>query len=82
MSQYKHFSYDERVELARMVHQGASKAAMAEQLGRCRSSIEREIKRNVNKNGYYNPDTAQRRYEARRQRGSIIERLSQWWIHI
>ena len=46
MSQYKHFSYEERVELARMYHQGASKAAIGTQLDRPRSSIEREIARN------------------------------------
>jgi hypothetical protein len=34
MSQYKHFSYYERVELARMHHQGASMPAMAERLVR------------------------------------------------
>jgi len=77
MSQYKHLSYCERVELARMVHQGASKAAMAEQFGRPRSSIEREIARNGNKDSTYNADTAQRRYEARRRRGSILDRVLQ-----
>lgn len=77
MSQYKHFSYYERVELARMRYLGASMPAMAEQLGRPRSSIEREIARNGNKDGTYNPDTAQRRYEARRKRGSMLERLLQ-----
>lgn len=75
MSQYKHFSYRERVELARMHHQGVPIAAMVAQLGRPRSSIEREIARNGNKDGTYNPDTAQRRYEARRKRGSILDRV-------
>ncbi len=73
MSQYKHLSYHERVELARMQFQGASKAAMADRLGRDRCSIGREIERNANKDGTYNPDTAQRRYEARRRRGCILD---------
>jgi IS30 family transposase len=77
MSRYKHFSYCERVELARMHHQGASIAAMVEQLGRPRSSIEREIARNGNKGGTYNADTAQRRYEARRKRGSILDKIAE-----
>jgi len=77
MSQYKHFSYCERVELSRMHRQGASIPAMVEQLDRPRSSIEREIGRNGNKDGTYNPDTAQRRYEARRRRGSILDRVLQ-----
>ncbi len=77
MSQYKHLSYEERVELGRLRHQGASSSAIAEQLGRPRSSIDREIARNVNKDGAYNPDTAQRRYEARRRRGSILDHVLQ-----
>ena len=77
MSQYKHFSYEERVELTRMVHQGLSRAAMVEQLGGPRSSIDREIARNGNKDGAYNADTAQARYEARRKQGSRLDRLLQ-----
>ena len=77
MSQYKHFSYEERVELARMYHQGASKAAIGTQLDRPRSSIEREIARNGNKDGRYNAETAQQRYEARRRQGSRLDRLLQ-----
>ena len=77
MSQYKHLSYKERVELGRMHHQGACRAVMVEQLGRPRSSIDREIARNVNNDGTYNPDTAQRRYEARRKRGCILDHVLQ-----
>ncbi len=71
MSQYKHFSYQERVELARMIHEKVPKVAIGQCLGRPRSSIDREIARNGNKDGTYNADTAQRRYEARRRRGSM-----------
>jgi len=75
MSQYKHFSYQERVELARMLVEKVPKVAIGQCLGRPRSSIDREIGRNGNKDGTYNFDTAQRRYEARRRRGSILDRL-------
>ncbi len=77
MSQYKHFSYQERVELARMLVEKGTKVAIGQCLGRPRSSIDREIARNGNKDGTYNADTAQRRYEARRRRGSILDRLLQ-----
>ena len=77
MSQYEHFSYQERVELARMLVEKAAKVAIGQCLGRPRSSIDREIARNGNKDGTYNPDTAQARYEARRRRGSILDRLLQ-----
>ncbi|MCP4492921.1 MAG: IS30 family transposase [Gammaproteobacteria bacterium] len=73
MSQYKHFKYHERVELARMHFQGATLSTMADRLSRDRCSIGREIKRNGNKDGTYNPDTAQRRYEARRRSGCILD---------
>ena len=74
MSDYKHFSYQERAELSRLLHGGASKAAIADRLDRPRSTINREIRRNANKGGIYNPDTAQRRCEARRRRGCKLDR--------
>jgi IS30 family transposase len=77
MSQYEHFSYQERVELAGMLVEKVAKVAIGQCLGRPRSSIDREIARNGNKDGTYNPDTAQARYEARRRRGSILDRLLQ-----
>ncbi len=77
MSRYKHFSYCERVELTRMLHEKATKVAIGEHLGRPRSSIEREIARNGNKDGTCKSDTAQRRYEARRRRGSVLDRFLQ-----
>lgn len=73
MSRYKHFSYIERVTLARMLHEGASKTAIVEELKRSLSTLNREIERNSNQDGNYNPDTAQRRYEARRKRGCILD---------
>ena len=77
MSKYKHFSHEERVILSQKLDAGASRQAIADELGRPRSSIDREIRRNSNKDGSYNPDTAQRRYEARRQRGSVLDRVKE-----
>ena len=73
MSRYKHFSYEERVTLARLLHEGAKKSSIVEELGRSLSTLNREIERNSNQDGSYNPDTAQRRYEARRKRGCILD---------
>ena len=77
MPRYKHFSYEERAELARMLHQGVPKTAIADKLARHRSSIDREIGRNRNKDGSYNPETGQRRYQARRRRGCILDRVGE-----
>jgi len=75
MAQYNHFSYEERVILSQRLAKKISRNDIASELGRSRSSIDREIGRNGNKDGSYNPDTAQRRYEARRQRGCILDRI-------
>jgi len=77
MPRYKHFSYEDRAELARTLHQGVPKTAIADKLSRHRSSIDREIGRNRNKDGSYNPETGQRRYQARRRRGCILDRVGE-----
>ena len=77
MTQYTHLIPDERATIARMRAQGASIAAIARQLGRARSTIIRELRRNANKGGHYNPDTAQNRYLARRRRGCILDRIEE-----
>ena len=62
MTPYTHLTPDERATIARLRAQGASIAAIARQPGRARSTIIRELRRNANKDGHYNPDTAQNRY--------------------
>jgi transposase, IS30 family len=55
---------------------------MADRLGRHRSMIYRERKRNREADGSYLPETAHRFAWARRLRGSKIERRSQLGIHV
>ena len=54
-----HFTLEERELLYRLKHRGKSKAEIAELLGRHRSTIYRELERNMGQRGY-RPKQAQR----------------------
>ena len=60
---------------------GLSKSEIARRLGRHRSTINREIGRNANADGY-RPESAERRAWARKLRGSKIERSTHLTEHI
>ena len=90
MPKYRHLTYQERETFARLRAEGMSQNAIAAELGRCSSSLGRELKRNVNKDGGYNPATADRRYLARRQKlclldqnkdlaGYVVQQLNEGW---
>ncbi len=66
--QYKHLSASERDAIHRGRLQGQSPAAIAESLGRSRSTVLRELARNGGAAGYDAP-SAQRRYQQGRRRG-------------
>ena len=69
---YQQVTEMERYTLSLALSQGVSKVQIAHALGRSRSTIQREIKRNRERNGYYKPYIAQeiaafRRKESRRK---------------
>lgn len=68
MQSYTHFTLVERESLHELVLQGVSIANIAEKLGRNRSSIYRELKRNGKKNGGYQPWWATSLYLHRRKK--------------
>ena len=89
---YSHLTMDERNVIYRMQWQGYSKAEIARCLGRHRSTIGRECRRNLSYEGRYNPSTAQafansrRRAHLRRPKtghrrlmGYVAERLQAGW---
>lgn len=89
---YHHLTMDERNVIYRMQWQGYSKARIARCLGRHRSTIGRECRRNLSSEGSYNPSTAQafarcrRRVHLRRPKtghrrlmGYVAERLQAGW---
>ncbi|MGA2820767.1 MAG: IS30 family transposase [Anaerolineales bacterium] len=66
MSKYTHLTTDERLSICQGIQEGRSLADMARGLGRSKSTLSRELRRNGTGLGYL-PDLAQRRYRQRRQ---------------
>ncbi len=66
---YCHLTMDERNVIYRMQFQGYPDAEIARCLGRHRSTIGRECKRNASLEGRYYPGTAQTLANSRRRRG-------------
>ena len=71
---YKQFTYEERVKLTQLRRSESSITQIASAMGRHRSTIHRELKRNEAPPGEYWPDTAQRITLQRRKRGNILDR--------
>ncbi|EAK8386874.1 IS30 family transposase [Listeria monocytogenes] len=63
---YKQFNIDERACIASFLREGKNYSVMAELLGRSVSSVSREIKRNANEQGVYNPSLAQIKADTRK----------------
>ena len=68
MKAYKHFTPEERECLYLLLREGKSKSAIAEHLGKDRSSVYREIKRNSSARHGYMPLSATSKYNQRRKR--------------
>ena len=71
--QYRHFSIEERCEIARRLQAGQSIRQIASALDRQPSSVAREVKRNSALKGYL-PSYAGDQAKARRWKGSKLER--------
>ena len=74
MREYKQFSYEERIKLAQLMQSESSIPKIALGLGRSRTTIDRELKRNAAPPGEYWPDTAQKKAQERRLRGNLLDR--------
>lgn len=71
---YRHFSLEERCEIARLQAQGCSLRQIAAALDRSPSSISRELKRNTGSTVGYRPAFATDQAGARRWKGSKLDR--------
>lgn len=67
MAVYKHLSSEERTLIAHYKEQGVSVSEIARRVKRHKATISRELRRNTNKSSY-RPDTAEKRYLARRKK--------------
>ena len=71
---YRHFSLEERCEIARLQAQGCSLRQIAAALDRSPSSISRELTRNAGNKIGYRPSYAAEQAKARRWKGSKLDR--------
>jgi len=89
---YKHLSHFEREQVYDLSQQGLKKAEISRKLGRFKSTIGREMKRNATsierrfnnspqKQKHYLPDTAQKKYVDRRRKSKSPYPLRNSFIH-
>src|ERR1700693_2422424 len=69
-----HLTLEERDRIAHLRHQQADQKEIARTLGRCRSTISRELQRNC-AGGEYLAAQAQRQSERRRQERTIVRKM-------
>jgi IS30 family transposase len=70
----RHLTLEERDRIAQLLHQGADQKEIANALGRCPSTISRELRRNGTGDQYY-AGRAQRESERRRQERPIMHKI-------
>ena len=69
-----HLTLEERDRIAQLRHQGADQKEIAGAVGRCPSTISRELRRNHTAGGYYAAQ-AQREAERRRQERPLVRKM-------
>lgn len=74
MRKYQQLSYEERVKIAELWQAKTQVSQIAKALGRAKSTISRELRRNGTKTGHYWPDGAQGQALRRCRRGSVLDR--------
>ncbi|MCC3862527.1 IS30 family transposase [Pseudemcibacter aquimaris] len=80
---YSHLGLTERCEIYRLHADGKSQQQIANHIGRSKSTISRELRRNVlSPGGSYKPGFADRMSWARKLRGSKLERLTPLRDHV
>ena len=76
IAKYHQLTHEERYSITALLRAGHSKAEIAAELGRARSTISRELRRNVTRHdGFYRAEKAQKYSTARRRR----ERRRSWF---
>ena len=68
MGSYRHLSREDRDQIAGMLSAGLPQGRIAEAIGKSKSTISRELRRNALDNGRYSAAIADGAYMERRQR--------------
>jgi IS30 family transposase len=74
MPGYSHLLDDERDQIAALKAAGRSIGAIAKAVGRAKSTVSRELRRNALPSGRYSPLYAAGAYQRRRRRDAVLER--------
>src|SRR4051812_30115162 len=74
MPGYSHLLDDERDQIAALKAAGRSIGAIAKAVGRAKSTVSRELRRNALPSGRYSPLHAAGAYQRRRRREAVLER--------
>src|SRR3954463_3187708 len=74
MPGYSHLLDDERDQIAALKAAGRSIGAIAKAVGRAKSTVSRELRRNALPSGRYSPLYAAGAYQRRRRREAVLER--------
>jgi len=74
MPRYPHLTRSERDQIADLKARGLGVTAIANALGRHKSTVSRELRRNAHADGTYRPVFAEGSYLYRRQRAAVLER--------
>ena len=74
MPGYSHLTRLERDQIAELKAQGLGPTAIGSAIGRHKSTVSRELRRNAHQDGAYRPTYADGSYMYRRQRPAILER--------
>ena len=74
MPDYSHLLDDERDHIAALKAAGRSIGAIAKAVGRAKSTVSRELRRNALPSGRYSPLYAAGAYQRRRRREAVLER--------
>jgi IS30 family transposase len=74
MGSYRHLSRDDRDRIAGMLAAGLPQSRIAEAVGKSKSTISRELRRNALDSGVYSAAIADGAYMERRQRQATLER--------
>ena len=73
---YRHLTYEERCQIEALKKSGLSIGLIAEQLGRDRTTIYREIRRNSGKRGYRHKQAQEKTKARRRAASSVLWRFT------
>ena len=74
MGSYRHLARDDRDQIAGMLATGLLQNRIADAVGKSKSTINRELRRNALDAGGYSARVADGAYMARRQRPATLER--------